>query len=419
MIIFASLALTEENLSKDDKMNRNYILILLLVVSCVLISGCTGDEAPEANTPTYEDYDPEKDYFESKIDIEHAKGFSVEYQNNYKMVKVTEPQSGVEYSYILVQKGTPAPEHDSDSIVIEVPVESVAALSTTQLPALDIIGELDKLKAVSSFTYINSAPVREMIDEGTVEEVGTGSYMNTESMVKINPELILTLTTGIPYDDEHINNLVDMGLKPVVINEYKEETPLGQAEWIKFISLFFNEEKQASDYFAQVSKDYTTLAEITTSVEERPIVMSGMAWQGTWYVPGGKSFIAQYIEDAGADYFWGDNDNTASVTLDFEAVFDTGKDADYWVTSAMWTNIEDVKNEDALYLEFMSVSNENVYTNYAKVNENGGNDYYESGVVRPDLVLADFVKMFHPELVPDHEFVYHRHLEAVSGGSEE
>ncbi|WP_406657146.1 ABC transporter substrate-binding protein [Methanolobus sp. ZRKC2] len=399
-------------------MKRNLILVFLLVTSCILMSGCTESTGPEV-TLIDENYDAQKDYFTHKVDVEYAKGFTVEYFNNYKLVTVAEPQSDVEYSYILVQKGTPVPEHDSDSIVIEVPVDSVAALSTTQLPALEIIEELDKLKAVSAFTYINSAPVREMIDEGSVEEVGTGSYMNTESMVRINPELVLTLTTGIPYDDEHINTLIDLGLKPVVINEYKEETPLGQAEWLKFISLFFNGEEQANDYFTQVSEDYMELAEKTSSIEERPTVMSGMAWQGMWYVPGGKSFIAQYIDDAGASYFWQEDDHTASVPLDFEAVFDKGKEADYWVTSSMWNSIDDAESEDALYLEFKSLTNENVFTSYAKVNENGGNDYYESGTVRPDLVLADFVKMFHPEMVPDHEFVYHKQVEASSGGSEE
>jgi iron complex transport system substrate-binding protein len=139
--------------------------------------------------------------------------------------------------------------------------------------------------------------------------------------------------------------------------------------------------------------------------------MSGMAWEGTWYVPGGNSLIAQYIDDAGASYFWNDNNDTGTVTLDFEAVFDMGKDAGYWVSSGTWNNLEELEAEDSLYIEFNSVNNGTVYSSYYKVNENGGNDYYESGVVRPDLVLADFVKMFHPELIPDHEMVYHKRIE--------
>ena len=310
-----------------------------------------------------------------------------------------------------MQKGTPVPEHEEDSVVIQIPVESVAALSTTHLPALEIIGETDKLKAVSSFAYINSVPVRQMIEDGTIEEVGTGSYMNTEAMVSIKPDVVFTLTTGVPYDDKHIDNLIDIGLKPVVVDEYKEESALAGAEWIKFISLFFNAEGKASEYFDQVASDYNELADMTKSVEDRPVVMSGMAWEGTWYVPGGNSLIAQYVNDAGATYFWNDNTDTGTVTLDFEAVFDMGKDADYWVSSGTWSNLDELEAEDSLYIEFNSVNNGTVYSSYYKVNENGGNDYYELGVVRPDLVLADFVKMFHPELVPDHEMVFHKRIE--------
>ncbi|WP_094229092.1 ABC transporter substrate-binding protein [Methanolobus psychrotolerans] len=392
-------------------MKKYHVFVLFLLLICSLYSGCIGNSSQETNSLVNADYDSSKDYFPDKINIEYAQGFSVEYNNNYKLVTVKEPDTDDEYTYILVQKGTPVPEHDSDSVVIEIPVDSVAALSTTHLPALEVIGETDKLKAVSSFIYINSAPVRHMIEEGTIEEVGTGSYMNTESIIRINPDVIFTLTTGVPYDDKHIDNLIDLGLKPVVVDEYKETSALGEAEWIKFISLFFNAENEASEYFDQVASDYNELAEKAKSVEDKPVVMSGMAWQGTWYVPGGNSLITQYIKDAGATYFWNENNNTATVTLDFEAVLDMGKDADYWVSSGIWDSTEELEAEDPLYLEFKSVNNGNVYTSYYKVNENGGNDYYESGVVRPDLVLADFVKMFHPELVPDHEMVYHKRIE--------
>ncbi|SFM27060.1 ABC transporter substrate-binding protein [Methanolobus profundi] len=392
-------------------MKKHHVFILLILATCILFSGCIGDSSQEENSLIDDDYNSSMDYFPHKINIEYAQDFSVEYHNNYKLVTVTEQDNDNEYSYVLVQKGTPVPEHDPDSIVVEIPVESVAALSTTHLPALEIIGKTDTIKAVSSFAYINSIPVRQMIENETIDEVGTGSYMNTEAMIKIEPDVIFTLTTGIPYDDDHIDNLIDLGLKPVVVDEYKETSALGQAEWIKFISLFFNAEEDASEYFDQVASDYNEMVKVTRSIEDRPVVMSGMAWQGTWYVPGGNSLIAQYIDDAGAVYFWSDNNNTATVTLDFEAVFDQGKEADYWISSGMWNNTEELEAEDVLYLEFGSVNNGNVYTSYYRINENGGNDYYESGIVRPDLVLADFVKMFHPELVPDHELVYHKRIE--------
>lgn len=390
----------------------------MLLIAVINLSGCIGDSDAVSNVNSTNDFDASRDYFPDKVNVEYAKGFTVEYHNNYKLVTVKEPESEQVYKYLLVQKGTPVPNLGIDAMVIEVPVESVIALSTTQLPALEVTGEVDKLKAVGSFSNVNTLSVRKMIEEGSMEEVGSGTSTNTELIVNIKPELILTTTTSLPEYDKHIKDLDDAGLNPVVDIEYKEYTPLGRAEWVKYISLFFNKEKEANDYFSNVSASYEDLKSKIATVDKRPTVMSGDAWQGMWYAPGGNSFIAEYFKDAGATYFFAEDNHTASVPLDYEAVYNIGKDTDYWITSAMWNSFDDVTKEDPLYLKFKATQNGNIYTSYCRINENGGNDYYESGVIRPDIVLADLVKIFHPELLPEHEIVYYKQLTPVSGGTE-
>lgn len=335
------------------------------------------------------------------------------------MVTVKEPELEQLYTYVLVQRGTPVPDLGIDAMVIEIPVKSIVALSTTHLPALEITGELEKLKAVNSFNAVNTPVVREMIDEGRIKELGSGMNTNTELIVSISPEIIMTTTTGVTDYDEHIKELSDLGLKPVINIEYKESDPLGRAEWVKYISLFFNKEKEANAYFSNVSALYNELKSKTASVENKPTVMSGDTWEGIWYTPGGNSFVAQYLEDAGAIYFMSEDNHTASVPLDYEVVFDKGKDADYWISSGMWDTLDEVVAEDPVYAQFKAVKDGNMYTNYFRVNEHGGNDYYESGLVRPEVVLADLVRIFHPELVPEHDLVYFKQLEPISGGNEE
>ncbi|TQD29541.1 ABC transporter substrate-binding protein [Methanolobus vulcani] len=405
-------------------MKTKVILVLLIAISCILMSGCMGESISEDNDSIEDTYDPTMDYFPDKVDVEYAIGFSVEYHNNYKFVTVTDPKTSVEYSYVLVQKGTPVPEGYSDSLVVEIPVESIVALPISHIPALDVIGEVDKLKAVGNFNYVNSVPVRELIEEGAVEEVGSGNEVNVESIVEINPDIVSTLTTDMTGSDEYIFALKDMGLKPVSTCESKEESPLGRAEWVKFMSLFFNDEKKANEYFAKVSENYTEMAQLANNVEERPIVMAEYALRGTWYAPGGNSFIAQFVKDAGGVYLWENDNNTESFELDFEYVLDKGKDSDYWFVSADWDSIEAMESYDPLYLEFNPAKTGNVYTCYYRVYDTGedggygGNDYYESGVLRPDIVLADYIKILHPELLPDYELYYHKQLESTSEDSE-
>ena len=40
----------------------------------------------------------------------------------------------------------------------------------------------------------------------------------------------------------------------------------------------------------------------------------------------------------------------------------------------------------------------NVFANDKRVNATGGSDYFETAVVRPDLVLADMISVVHPEI---------------------
>ncbi len=387
------------------------LLILLCFLILIAGSGCTDGTTTDANTSSGQG----EDLFPDKANIEYARYFDVEYHNNYKTVTVSEPGTNVSYSYILVQKGTPAPEIAEGDMLIEVPVDSLVALSTTHLPGLEIIGEQQKLKAISNFDYVNSPKVREMIENGQLEQVKTGEDLNTEMIISLNPDIVMTTTVGDGAYDDHISHLRNMGLSPVINIEYKEETPLGQTEWIKFISLFFNKEKEANEYFDTVAGNYEQLAANVSNVDARPEVMAGMSWKGTWYVPGGKSLISTYIEDAGGSYVWDDDDHTSTIILDFETVFNQSSDTDYWITTQIFNDMNDVQNKDPLLMELNPARQETIYTNCARVSEMGGNDYYESGIVHPDLILADLVSIFQPQVLPDHEPVYYKHVGNTSG----
>jgi iron complex transport system substrate-binding protein len=398
-------------------LKKELFFVLLIVVSLVSVSlsGCTDStQGDDGGSTTVEPVDG--DYFANKAEVEYADYFSVDYHDNYKHVVVTDT-SGTEYSYILVQKGTAAPENDDGSTVIEIPVDSIVTLSTTHLPALEIISELDTLKAVNAFSYINSGAVREIIDNGELEQVGSGSATNTEKIVALNPDIVMTTVSGYGLDDEHISTLRNLGQTPVVNQEHNEKTPLGRAEWIKFVSLFYNKEQEANEYFDAITADYESLAATANAVEDKPTVMAGMSWEGTWYVPGGESFVAEFIEDAGGSYVWADVNDTGSVTYDFESVFNRSQDAEYWLSDDMTLNdMSDLEAQNPLFLNFRAAQSGNVYSSYGKVNQGGGNDYYESGLVHPDIILEDLISIFHPELLPDHELVYYKHLENTTGG---
>jgi len=400
----------------------------MLLAACVAPAPAAAPEAapqPEASTavaadaPTtnitegcVETYDPAIDYFPQKATLTHTDGFTIAYMNHYKVVTIEEPWPGAEsaFEYVLVQCGTPAPEGYEATQIIEVPVPTIATMSTSYLPFLDQLGVLDRLVAVDDVTYVNNPTVLAMAEANEILQVGYGAGVNIEQLLDLAPAIIMTYGSGSPeYDAYPV--LLNAGLHTVVNAEWLETSPLGRAEWGKFMALFFNQEALAAEQFTATVQQYEALAAKATAVEEKPTVLTDSEYQGSWYVAGGNSYTAQYLADAGADFLWADEESTGSVPLAFEVIYDKAADADYWINVGFVNSLDEMAAADARYADFAAFQQGNVWNNNKRQNANGGNDYYESAVANPDLVLADLISIFHPALLPDHETVYYQPLQ--------
>jgi cobalamin transport system substrate-binding protein len=360
-------------------------------------------------------YDASVDYFPEKVTVEKAEGFSLVYHNNYKVITLKTPWQDAEkpLTYVLVQCGTPIPESlVAPTAVIEVPVKTVVSMFTSVLPALTNQGVLNRVVAIDTSLYTFNETILQGVKDGKIAEVGgggSGTDPNIEKLIDLQPDLILTQrfsaadTTYPALEQAHL---------PVVIDaDFLDSSPLGAAEWSKFASLFFNTEAAAEKGFAAVEGRYEKLADEAAKAENKPTVFAGTPYSGTWYMPGGKSYLGQLLADAGADYLWADDGSTGSLTLDFETVFDKAVDADYWVNvNSFWGSLKDAEAEDTRYTNFAAFKSDQVYSNNARQNANGGSDYYEAGFANPDVILADLVKIFHPDLLPDHELYFYKQV---------
>lgn len=415
--------------------NLPHYLILWLMLAMLSLTACrpidaelsqstpiinTQSDATVATTgPTanltegcVETYDPNIDYFPEKAKVTQAAGLSIDYFKHYKVVTVLTPWRDAEtsFQYVLVQCGTPAPEGFAEAQIINVPINSVITMSSTQLPHLDLLGLLDRLLGHDSFAFVNTAGVIERIEAGKIAEIGWGSTVNVELVLDLNPDLIMTYGLGNPEQDAH-PKLLEAGLKVGLNAEYMETSPLGRAEWLKFMAVFFNEEGQAEAIFADMVKAYESMVAKTQTIAEKPTVFVGSNYGDVWNVAGGHSYFAQFLADAGTRYLWADDESTGSIPLDFEVVFDQASQADYWLLTSIWGGLEAMLAADERYADFAAWQHGRIYNNNARVNENGGNDYWESGLAKPHLILADLIKIFHPELLPEHELIYYQKLE--------
>lgn len=385
---------------------------LLLLTLLFIVPVFAQDGAIEANLTDecVTDYDASTDYFPEKVAIEYAEGFTVEYFNNYKVVTIV-PWVGAEetFTYVLLQCGTDAPEMDADAIV-EVPVESVVTLSTTILPHIVSQDLIDHLVGVDTLAFTSTQEILDNADN--ISEVGNGfSGFNLEIIAELEPTLIM----GQQFfaGDTAFDPISELGVTVVLNSDFADTSPLAAAEWGKYLSLFFNTEALANETFETVESEYNALVGLTADIETRPTVLATTPFQGAWFMPAGDSTVAQFIADAGGDFLFSDLDGT-SVSLSFEDVLEQGSAADYWVNlNQIWLTSDEMLADDERYVEFAAFENGNVWNNNLAQNDMGGNAYFESGFVNPHLILADLIAILHPDLLPDHEFVYYRQFETA------
>ena len=362
-----------------------------------------------------EAWDPEVDYFPRKAELHHAESFSIEYFGHYKVVTVHTPWPGAEepVRYLLVQCGTPAPDGHEGVQRITIPVGRLAALSTTQLPHLELLDLLESLVAVSDIEMVHSPGVNQRFADGHVAEIGYGAGVEIEVVLELETDLVMTGASAQSRYDAH-PVLQQAGVAVVINAEYSEPSLLGRSEWLKFTAAFFNAEALAEERFAEIESRYRGYAELVRDVpaDERPTVFGGSLWRDTWHVAGGRSYPAQLIADAGGAYLWAGDESRESLPLDFEAVYEKAHAADFWLTMRNeWHSLADVRAADERYDAFAAFDKGRVYNANARLNEHGGNDYWERGVAEPHLVLADFIRILHPDRLPGHALHFYRRLE--------
>ena len=217
---------------------------------------------------------------------------------------------------------------------------------------------------------------------------------DTELILAANPEVIFIS----PFKRGGYDAIKETGVTLVPHLGYKESHPLGQAEWVKYVGLFLGKEKEADALFEGIKKRYLALAEKVQKTKERPTVFSGEMHGGNWFAVGGKNHLAQLFRDAGAEYILKD-DNTGGVPIEYEQMYATAANADYWRILNSYPgdfSYEALKASEPRNELFKAFKEKHViYCNMKQT------PYYETSPVEPDVLLADLVAIFHPEVMSE------------------
>lgn len=365
--------------------------LFFVIVSALFLSCCTPKQkAPDTDSST-------------ASSVKYAKGFDIRKFNEYTQLTVYNPwvPDAVQQRIYLVND--PAIKTPADGRRIKIPVHSVAISSSTHTEPLQLIGEIESVSAACTPELIYNKHLSERFSEGKLISLGDAFNVNLEQLLIAHPDIYMVASYN--RQDDNTNRLLQAGIPVVYNNEWTETSLLARAEWIKYVAVFFGKEAVADSLFRIIEHDYIEAKQLSANLTHKPTVMAGSNFKGTWYMPGGKSYMGQLFADAGADYFYADDTTTASLPLNFETVLHNFSNADVWLNAPTAT-IDELMLMDERHNLFDAAKNSNVYSFNARTTQSGANDFWESAVTRPDLILKDVIWALHPDIMSDYSPFY-------------
>lgn len=373
----------------------------LLLIFPILLFSCKADKDKKP-APVAEG---------EKIEVKYAKGFSIEKYNGYNILTIKDPWPDADktFRYLLLKEGATPPDNLEYDFEINIPVKKIVVTSTTHLPSLEALGAQNSLIGFPGLDYVSSDSIRKLITENEITELGKNEAINTEMLISIEPEVVVGF--AVNGNNKTYNTIQRSGI-PVIFNgDWTESSPLGKAEWVKFFGALFNKNEEAQKYFKKVETNYKMAKNLAATAEKRPTVLSGSMYKDQWYVPYGNSWLARFIEEANASYIYKETSGSGSMALAFETVLSDAKNADFWVAPGQFGSYEQLLEKSTHYDQFKAVNTQKVYTYSSTTGDTGGVLFYELAPNRPDLVLRDFIAIFHPELMPEHKFTFFKPLQ--------
>ena len=335
----------------------------------------------------------------------YAKGFSIERDKatGEKLLCIRNPWQGAEDITFYTE---------IDSLA---PPKRIVAMSSSHAAMLDAVGCADRIVGLSGCRFIYNSDLCSKIAEGKICEVGYDSSFDFEKIRALKADVVLLY--GVAGEAKAITSkLEELRIPYIYIGDYLEADPLGKAEWVVALASLCGVEAKGLEFFAGVEERYNTLKGKQYCSAYRPRVMLNLPYRDTWFMPPHNSYMVRLIEDAGGEYILTEsikrkteNEHNTSTPISLEEALLLAMKADFWINLGQFNSVEEVCAAAPRFAKVDAVRFGRLYNNTKRTNESRGSDFWESGAVRPDLILQDLVKILHYE-APTEELYYYKKI---------
>lgn len=379
--------------------------IAIAIIGAFLLVGCNaGRESFDVSRFTEEVYTPT-----------YAKGFNIRHsaEDGATLITVQNPwqgAEGIEKMLLIDPRGKFRTATNANLQRIEGEAARIVCLSSSHIAMLDALGQTERVVGVSGIDFITNDYIVKNRDR--IGDVGYDNNMNYELLIALDADIVLLY--GVEAENSIERKLYELGIPYLYIGEYVEQSPLGKAEWLITVAEITGQRAEGIDQFKLIEQNYNSLLGRVaqhTANRPRPRVMINTPYRDSWVLPPQHSYITTLVSDAGGDCYTSPGNGTASQPIDIEQALIYTESADLWINVGGCNSLRELTDQNPRFAATAVVTKGLVYNNNARRTPQGGSDFWESGVVRPDLILKDLTTIFHPDVMgEEHTLYYYKQL---------
>ncbi|MDT8347989.1 MAG: ABC transporter substrate-binding protein, partial [Flavobacteriaceae bacterium] len=370
---------------------KKHFILLTFLIQSLLQTGCNTN-----NTETHH----AKSTQWTPLEVEFATGFKLFKNNTDFRLDIFDQEQLKQRFYFS--------ENSTEDSIIAIPTKRLIVTSTTHITPLDELNQLDNLIGFPQTNFISNPNAIDRINSGAIAEIGSSQQINIEKVLQLKPDLVMSF--NIHGENNQTKLLTDYNIPVLYNGDWTERHPLGKAEWIKVFGLITGEIDLSFHQFMAIKKEYNRLKALVENKTDNPLVISGSVYKDQWFIPGGKSWSAQFITDAGGQYLWGDNERTESLSISIEQVIQQAMHSDIWIAPGQFTSYRDLVAVHPLIQQLQPVKDQKVFTYSLTRGANEGVLFFEEATSKPHWVLKDLIRIFHPDVMEKHRPYFFKNL---------
>lgn len=376
----------------------------IIALFCAVLTACAGEKTASLDEFSSVKYQPQ-----------YASGFRILEADDRQssVIEITDPWQGAQdyMQTLFVARNGEVPPTTFAGETIKAPVKRAICLSSSYVAMFDAVGKAECVVGVSGIDFISNRYVNEHRD--SIADVGYDSNIDFEKIVAMRPDVVLIY--GVAGEESQLTSkLMELGIPYMYMGDYVENSPLGKAEWLHVIAELTDSQSTADELFDRIRHNYETLAakvrsHMTEHHDRIPQVMLNTPYRDIWFMPSAESYMVRLIRDAGGDTYTPTQTGTASLPVDLEKAYLLAREADFWLNTGASNTLDELKSQNPRFAGMPAVRQHRVYNCNRRRTPAGGSDFWESGIIHPDIVLRDLVSILHPEII-DADLYYYEQL---------